>query len=182
MIYQEEPPAWQTPALQLCRPLSEAVIGKILAWFETVVGVLQLCRPLSEAVISLLGLLREWTDLLLQLCRPLSEAVMSIARRVRDAISMLQLCRPLSEAVIRRQPGPSPALHPASIVPPPFGSGYVIGCRGFAEIVRASIVPPPFGSGYPAAPAAGKPCAGTFNCAAPFRKRLSRAPPRKARW
>ena len=65
--------------------------------------------------------------------------------------SVLQLCRPLSGAVIPQWP-PAPAL--ASIVPPPFGSGYdpcaAIKLHGGHT---ASIVPPPFGSGYSPEPA-----------------------------
>ena len=44
-----------------------------------------------------------------------------------------------------------PVFHrprPASIVPPPFGSGYQFVSRLSGDTEWASIVPPPFGSGY----------------------------------
>ena len=49
--------------------------------------------------------------------------------------------------------GQSNGLHwAASIVPPPFGSGYVLkAVAGILINSVASIVPPPFGSGYLAA-------------------------------
>ena len=87
----------------------------------------------------------------LQLCRPLSEAVMLLSGLLLYRSIRLQLCRPLSEAVIRTPKGGSSRHFGASIVPPPFGSGY-------AQMQGSRII-------------------GTvgFNCAAPFRKRLSRS-------
>ena len=84
----------------------------------------------------------------------------------------LQLCRPLSEAVIGQRGDGVLALSPASIVPPPFGSGYDAGNAWLAFLRDASIVPPPFGSGYPGGSAPRGSVARRFNCAAPFRKRL----------
>ena len=110
----------------------------------------------------------------LQSCRPLSGAVIGGMRTsATPATIALQSCRPLSGAVIRQDAGDQ-AVHPqASIVPPPFGSGYpsiIIrvsrSLTGFNRAApfrerlyrhmvdqdrtlrAASIVPPPFGSGY----------------------------------
>ena len=63
---------------------------------------------------------------------------------------VLQLCRPLSGAVMQPNGRNRNSVQPASIVPPPFGSGYS-DCdrrRQAVEQVDASIAPPPFGSGY----------------------------------
>ena len=61
----------------------------------------------------------------------------------------------------------------ASIVPPPFGSGYRSIAVSPGDNRIASIVPPPFGSGYSAfAIRRGSP-GWRFNRAAPFRERLS---------
>ena len=85
--------------LQLCRPLSGAVIG-IIARPPDAPPPLQLCRPLSGAVmldsrrtLMVLG----WG---LQLCRPLSGAVIPNPRIISAKILELQLCRPLSGAVM----------------------------------------------------------------------------------
>ena len=134
----------------------------------------------------------------------------------------LQLCRPLSGAVIRMSCAAATRYWPTSIVPPPFGSGYLASltqcrpnrhtsivpppfgsgyilastpahivydplqlCRPLSEAVipggpahpainrSASIVPPPFGSGYPNLSHCSPASEYCFNCAAPFRKRLS---------
>ena len=61
----------------------------------------------------------------LQLCRPLSGAVMaSMPPRQLPARRGLQLCRPLSGAVIILGKVECRMQAHASIVPPPFGSGY----------------------------------------------------------
>ena len=108
---------------------------------------LQLCRPLSEAVIS--GACHPAGAVCgLQLCRPLSEAVIPHRRLRRTPNRRLQLCRPLSEAVMRAITGVDYGDLIASIVPPPFGSGYTQVVLGGFQAGPASIVPPPFGSGY----------------------------------
>ena len=109
----------------------------------------------------------------LQLCRPLSGAVTRQLLRVRWPRASLQLCRPLSGAVTSKCGGGAGVGGSASIVPPPFGSGYrdlallsrlqsqpLQLCRPLSGAVTAlglafalyqvvaSIVPPPFGSGY----------------------------------
>ena len=84
----------------------------------------------------------------LQLCRPLSGAVMGRTAFRFCVPPMLQLCRPLSGAVIR--------------------VGFELAGSG----ADASIVPPPFGSGYPVTPAHYPQSGPRFNCAAPFRERL----------
>ena len=133
-------------ALQLCRPLSGAVI-----WPACCAGLpyttLQLCRPLSGAVITW-RMKSSSTSTWLQLCRPLSGAVIrgSIVASLRR--QALQLCRPLSGAVIGLPRAPTAADQTASIVPPPFGSGYLACLLRRLAVHYASIVPPPFGSGY----------------------------------
>ena len=65
-------------------------------------AMLQLCRPLSVAVICVARRSRPPIRQL-QLCRPLSGAVIGNQRVLSGAaISALQLCRPLSGAVIIR--------------------------------------------------------------------------------
>ena len=138
--------------LQLCRPLSEAVIPNRRRPQSASTEDLQLCRPLSEAVIGL-GYPSSRSKLsILQLCRPLSEAVIPHRRCGPNIFGKLQLCRPLSEAVmgIESSQTSGSASPSASIVPPPFGSGY-----WYISLPQGRIV--------------------TFNCAAPFRKRLCRS-------
>ena len=61
----------------------------------------------------------------------------------------------------------------ASIVPPPFGSGYPCYPAQGRRKLAASIVPPPFGGGYPCCWERRKAGTESFNCAAPFRERLA---------
>ena len=110
--------------LQLCRPLSGAVMRRGIGGGGGNGGGLQLCRPLSGAVISIPAVIAAVT-VALQLCRPLSGAVMSYDRLETTAADF------------------------ASIVPPPFGSGYLNGDA--SNRMRGC----------------------RFNCAAPFRERLS---------
>ena len=133
-----------------------------------------------------------------QLCRPLSGAVMVASTDTCCCVDRFQLCRPLSGAVIclgcpttctpdtsfncaapfrerlstmRRAYGQTAAR--VSIVPPPFGSGYRVSRSSLLSMRAVSIVPPPFGSGY--MPRRNRRPSSTwgFNCAAPFRERLS---------
>ncbi len=183
--------------LQLCRSLSGAVMVR---WQEQDAAgnfVLQLCRSLSGAVIRAMPEHPLAMLLILQLCRSLSGAVMAGAAPAEVGEPALQLCRSLSGAVIHRIErgdadfgGPFNCAAPfrerlfvyaddavaglsPSIVPLPFGSGYidahlrpqqgVIGlqlCRSLSGAVISpgrrpsasrldpSIVPLPFGSGY----------------------------------
>ena len=85
----------------------------------------------------------------------------------------LQLCRPLSGAVISLVTAGQAPVVEASIVPPPFGSGYPVGKESLLSFLDASIVPPPFGSGYKATHTLVTGGFVRFNCAAPFRERLS---------
>ncbi len=185
------------PHLQLCRPLSGAVTAWSRCWctrarfsfncaapFRERLRVLriantaatdslQLCRPLSGAVTTLVGTTPPITAPL-QLCRPLSGAVTGGSRPTWFMTRIgLQLCRPLSGAVTLRLGCDRILVNHPSIVPPPFGSGYLItrvcpvgywqpfNCAApFRERLhsrvdcqvtcdcRPSIVPPPFGSGY----------------------------------
>ena len=113
----------------------------------------------------------------LQLCRPLSGAVIVVAICGPPAIDIeLQLCRPLSGAVISTPGRYQGRRKAASIVPPPFGSGYDHPIYACEPPTWASIVPPPFGSGYDSRVAAAGSSGPGFNCAAPFRERLYRIP------
>ena len=116
------PPLYPLPAsLQLCRPLSGAVSGK-LNMVSGTYTTLQLCRPLSGAVsIPAPGGVGEFR--VLQLCRPLSGAVRCANPPNPLPNPSLQLCRPLSGAVSQTAGQPPAIGHWASIVPPPFGSG-----------------------------------------------------------
>ena len=87
---------------------------------------------------------------------------------------VLQLCRSLSGAVMRQQSSIPALPSHASIVPLPFGSGYDRVARPFAvHYGAASIVPLPFGSGYSGVKGGIDALNPRFNCAAPFRERLS---------
>ena len=157
--------------LQSCRPLSGAVISlrPDLGWSTL---WLQSCRPLSGAVI--VNMPYRYTDAAgLQSCRPLSGAVMrrplGQARRIlpgfnRAAPFRERLCgkgyctrlvtqcfnraAPFRERLSDHRLRPLPLGSAASIVPPPFGSGYNESEHRAADGGNASIVPPPFGSGY----------------------------------
>ena len=59
-----------------------------------------------------------------------------------------QSCRPLSGAVTAQSVAGKVIQVRLSIVPPPFGSGYLGDRAGPAPVRQLSIVPPPFGSGY----------------------------------
>ena len=172
--------------------------GYLPSWHNTLpYSTLQLCRPLSGAVMSAKHtspVIRQIASIVpppfgsgygdppmtpqnywpLQLCRPLSGAVISWGIITHRPVQMLQLCRPLSGAVITACAVLANAFPYASIVPPPFGSGYSSRllyppdcssdalqlCRPLSGAVIpvhgqgdeqgqcASIVPPPFGSGY----------------------------------
>ena len=133
--------------LQLCRPLSGAVTAMPPVW-NTALPVLQLCRPLSGAV-TLLNQLGATIPLVGFNCAaPFRERLQPQCPLWLPAAQRLQLCRPLSGAVTGRQ-GSRPR-----------------------QGGRASIVPPPFGSGYPSATGCALFPPSGFNCAAPFRERL----------
>ena len=128
---------------------------------------------------------------------PFRERLSAPAARLWNGGVMLQSCRPLSGAVILPASRGAVGVRTASIVPPPFGSGYggpqATSAAGIAASIvpppfgsgyrttpsrlpprmrPASIVPPPFGSGYnaPASRSTGR--SASFNRAAPFRERL----------
>ena len=138
----------ENPALQSCRPLSGAVIVGVRAGFangcdgfnraapfrERLSGVLG-CPPVSAKGFNRAAPFRERlsSHSVLMLRRygcfnraaPFRERLWDTRRRIAplDFVA-LQSCRPLSGAVIR-QPGlPRRMANAASIVPPPFGSGY----------------------------------------------------------
>ncbi len=134
---------------------------------------LQLCRSLSGAVINNTRKNAVIADILLQLCRSLSGAViLRGVTREFAGMRLLQLCRSLSGAVINFQKRVFRHLKPASIVPLPFGSGYVgVQPHPRHRGTRLQLCRSLSGAvinwrcwGYRAR------CC--FNCAAPFRERL----------
>ena len=149
MMWPASTPSW---TLQLCRPLSGAVsyddhrsrrrhgLASTPSW------TLQLCRPLSGAVSS--GLHADYpVDTGFNCAAPFRERLAPGGCLRERCHRKLQLCRPLSGAVSSiRMTDFAMASH-ASIVPPPFGSGYGRGGVESAFALNASIVPPPFGSG-----------------------------------
>ena len=133
--------------LQSCRPLSGAVM---LVTARSALGsiVLQSCRPLSGAVISINTAL-DYRQAGFNRAAPFRERLFESTPDAANAVYELQSCRPLSGAVMSAADTCTAPPTTASIVPPPFGSGY--------------------GYGHPT-PWAGTLC---FNRAAPFRERLS---------
>ena len=109
--------------LQSCRPLSGAVIGHPglapLGW-----PVLQSCRPLSGAVIEPAVVLNSsiWC---FNRAAPFRERLFESTPNAAGAVYELQSCRPLSGAVMWVAWEVAEVAEIASIVPPPFGSGYV---------------------------------------------------------
>ena len=118
-------------------------------WAIRRLDALQSCRPLSGAVM-LLCPPAACPGTALQSCRPLSGAVIARQRRpAAGAPECFNRAAPFRERLFRLVGVIAHAAYQASIVPPPFGSGYMAGVllnRPSARI--ASIVPPPFGSGY----------------------------------
>ena len=115
----------------------------------TDIRVLQLCRPLSGAVIG--GRRRIGIVAMRFNCAaPFRERLFPAYAVLEHPSAALQLCRPLSGAVMLRdgQIAGAGLDGGASIVPPPFGSGYRASDSTIARYDAASIVPPPFGSGY----------------------------------
>ena len=109
---------------------------------------LQLCRPLSGAVIRYPAAPGECPAASSIVPPPFGSGyglcVLAFFLRQPE----LQSCRPLSGAVMSEAAGQVKLGVVASIVPPPFGSGYVILVGPDKPDFGASIVPPPFGSGY----------------------------------
>ena len=84
----------------------------------------------------------------LQSCRPLSGAVIGGVCVIRRRTSRFNRAAPFRERLSASLLPYSCAAHSASIVPPPFGSGYTARSSSLDAHLAASIVPPPFGSGY----------------------------------
>ena len=109
---------------------------------------LQLCRPLSGAVIDGGAYYAGYAQAGLQLCRPLSGAVIPRRLCYNDGIGCASIVPPPFGSGYQRRKAQCSLRFGASIVPPPFGSGYTLRGSGGGWGKAASIVPPPFGSGY----------------------------------
>ena len=167
------PPTTTLQMLQLCRPLSGAVIRPHRIPGRYYVTYASIVPPPFGSGYGYIATIHT-SELHASIVPPPFGSGYAAARwSIRSAITPLQLCRPLSGAVIGRSSRCCMPARCASIVPPPFGSGYRnrIGWPGSRMI--ASIVPPPFGSGYVTEPALTEFVQVGFNCAAPFRERLS---------
>ena len=157
--------------LQLCRPLSGAVISFIVTIRLSGPAGFNCAAPFRERLCLAL-LLGRRPVVGLQLCRPLSGAVISNAHCQPYPHPVLQLCRPLSGAVIRGIPGVRHRVNSFNCAAP-FRERLCAGRQmSRRPSGRASIVPPPFGSGYSRWPRTPESPGQGFNCAAPFRERL----------
>ena len=134
---------------------------------------LQLCRSLSGAVIGDGGQRDEEKGCASIVPLPFGSGYVPAAAACALG-RQLQLCRSLSGAVMSAQLGGALRRQRSFNCAAPFRERLFAGLPDHSTLViDASIVPLPFGSGYLPAHRIGGAADVGFNCAAPFRERLS---------